>query len=68
MFTSQLICLSLETSEMNVLDDNRHGEDLSKGLESVPVVSERSSAALAFPEFQVTTLSAVEPIYSRVVA
>lgn len=45
---------SLQVAEMNVLNKNRHGEDVSDGLESVPVVIERSSAALAFPEFQVT--------------
>lgn len=59
---------------MDVVDEDWHGEDLSNGLESVPVVVERSADALAFPEFQVTfgsssvSLSAVKPVYSGGVA
>ncbi|GAA6221763.1 histone-lysine N-methyltransferase SETMAR [Lates japonicus] len=37
---------------MNVLGDSRHGVDLSNGLENVPVLIEKTSAVLTFPEFQ----------------
>lgn len=46
------MCSSFVISGMDVLDEDWHGEDLSNGLESVPVVIERS--ADAYPEFQVT--------------
>ncbi|XP_040889004.1 histone-lysine N-methyltransferase SETMAR [Toxotes jaculatrix] len=37
---------------MNVVGDSTHGVDLSNGLENVPVLIVRSSAALTLPKFQ----------------